>query len=472
MSTPFSRGYAVRLDDRVRVLDDGWLFGGSPMRLVRLSPRARELVREVVVVDDDLSQQLAARLLDGNLAMPVLDEVPVPGAGELTVVIPVRDRADGLARTLASLRGLRCVVVDDASHDPRSIAEVATSYDAELVPLDHNVGPGGARNAGLARVRTPHVAFVDSDVTVAPDALLRLARHFADDRVALVGPRVEARSRSATPTRAERFEEHASALDMGVRAGSVAPGSAVPYLPTACVIARTDRLGDGFAGLYVGEDVDLVWRLVEAGQVVRYDPAEVAIHDTRPRLRDRLGRSFTYGTSGTILAARHGDHVAPAVLSPTLSVVAAGVLMRRRLPLGLAAVGAGLAWQSIRRKLPDIADRHRLAAELTARGIGSALRQESALLLRHWWPLAAVAVPISPAVRRALLSAVVVDAVSMTVERRSPAPVGRRLEDLSYGAGLWAGALRARSARCLLPVLSGRGARRARASRAGRHAAG
>ncbi len=50
--------------------------------------------------------------------------------------------------------------------------------------LDENVGPAGARNAGLALVGTPFVVFVDSDVVVEPAAIETMLRHFADPELA------------------------------------------------------------------------------------------------------------------------------------------------------------------------------------------------------------------------------------------------------------------------------------------------
>ena len=186
-------GFAVRLRADVRVADGGrMLVGGSPLRAIRLTDRALPLLDDdKVQVKDQPSRLLAARLLDANLADPVLTDV-VPHTEDLTVVIPVRDRPEQLDRCLAALRPLRCVVVDDASHDPKAVAEVAARHGAHVVALPVNVGPAGARNAGLRYVATPYVAFVDSDVQVGADTLARLARHFHDPGVALVGPIVRA----------------------------------------------------------------------------------------------------------------------------------------------------------------------------------------------------------------------------------------------------------------------------------------
>jgi len=62
-------GTAVRLDPRVRRRDGGTtLLGGSPLRLVRLQPRAHDLLRDDrFVVRDAVTATLAARLLAASV---------------------------------------------------------------------------------------------------------------------------------------------------------------------------------------------------------------------------------------------------------------------------------------------------------------------------------------------------------------------------------------------------------------------
>jgi len=112
----------------------------------------------------------------------------------------------------------------------------------------------------------------------------------------------------------------------------------------------------------------------------------------------------------------------------------------------------------VRRHVPPVPGRDLLAARLAVRGLGWAVRQESALLLRHWWPLTLIGLRHS-AVRRAVRTALVVDSAVAAWELRDaearPSPLtvllARRLDDLAYGAGLWWGALGSRTAIPLLP---------------------
>jgi hypothetical protein len=94
-----------------------------------------------------------------------------------------------------------------------------------------------------------------------------------------------------------------------------------------------------------------------------------------------------------------------------------------------------------------------VAVRLSLRGLGWALRQESALALRHWWPVAFGAGIVSRRARRVIVSAMIVDLIAGTFDRPRQAPLvtfaGRRLDDFAYGAGLWWGALRSGNPGCL-----------------------
>lgn len=453
-------GFRVRVGADVRVHDGGrTLVGGSPLRVLRLKEPAPALARgQVLEVAGPASGTVAERLLAANLAAPVLDGAA--DADELTVVVPIRDRADRLDRLLGGLSGLSVIVVDDASHDPAAVAAVALRHGARLIALTDNVGPAGARNAGIAEVRTPYVAFVDSDVVVEAAALRGLAGHFADPRVAAVGPRVQGVARSSEPRRFERWDVDGLSLDLGEVPALVRPWSKVGWLPSACLVVRVADLRSGAfdEDRRVGEDVDLVWRLIQAGRLVRYDPAYVAGHDSRGTWSTWLGRKAFYGTGGAWLAQRHGDWMAPAVLSPVPAVGAAALLAQRRWSVPVALGCLALVRVRLGRTLPDTPDRGRLATELTGEVAVSTLRQGSHLLLRHWWPGAALAAVVSRRARRAVAAAMVWDLLDHREVSSARAPeafVARRLDDLAYGAGLWWGAARAHSARVLVPRITG-----------------
>jgi O-antigen biosynthesis protein len=82
------------------------------------------------------------------------------------------------------------VIVDDGSQraDTRRAITRAVSRDPRITArmLERNAGISNATNAGLELCRGELVAFLDHDDTLAPDALLRVARAFSDGEVDVV----------------------------------------------------------------------------------------------------------------------------------------------------------------------------------------------------------------------------------------------------------------------------------------------
>jgi len=310
------------------------LVGGSPVRLLRLTPAGARQVRDwfsgAPVPASQASRLLARRLLDAGLAHPDVNPQPSSrtdpadsGAVNapvtrpaVTVVIPVRDRHAELARCLAGLRadGSVVIVVDDASADPGAIAAIAAARGARVIRRPVNGGPGAARNTGLAAATTELVAFLDSDCVPEPGWLDRLLPHFADPAVGAVAPRIV--PHEAGVSWLARYEGASSTLDMGARPSIVRPGARVSYVPGAALVVRRSAAGAGFAdGMFVGEDVDFIWRLAAAGWRVRYEPSATMGHDHRVTFRAWFSRRADYGTSAAALERLHPGAVRPLYAS-------------------------------------------------------------------------------------------------------------------------------------------------------------
>lgn len=187
---------------------------------------------------------------------------------------------------------------------------------------------GAARNTGLKETSGELIAFMDSDCTADPGWLQALSAHFADPLVALVAPRVlPDTSRGGLLA---RHEVARSALDMGPLQELVKPGARLSFVPSAAIVVRRSAIaGSGFdESLRVGEDVDLVWRLTDAGWHVRFDPSVRVTHAARTEPVEWITRRFQYGTSAADLAIRHPGLLAPVRASgwnvAALALLAAG----------------------------------------------------------------------------------------------------------------------------------------------------
>ena len=102
----------------------------------------------------------------------------------VTVIVPVFNGARFLPAAIASIakqaRGrVRAILIDDGSTDdsPAVIAAHAAAHEwIETIRHPANLGVAAARNAGISRVATPYIAFLDQDDTWAEN---KLDRQFA-----------------------------------------------------------------------------------------------------------------------------------------------------------------------------------------------------------------------------------------------------------------------------------------------------
>lgn len=447
----------LELDASTRIVDDGAVvIGGSPLSLFRLGVAGARIAnaladgRELPAGHGPLTQ----RLLAAGAVHPRPDEGDGPDVGEVTAVIPVKDGdRSAIAALVESLRsdGVReVIVVDDASAVPLDPIEGAT-----ILRLRTNVGPGAARGRGVDLVATPFVAFVDADARPEAGWLMPLLGHLAEETVALVAPRVRGAGGSSWLA---RFETWRSPLDLGPQPARVRAGSRVSYVPAAALVVRLDafRAIGGFdPALRFGEDVDLVWRLDQAGHRCRYEPDAVVRHDTRPTLRRWLRQRFDYGTSAAPLEQRHPGALAPIRVSGW-SALAWGVAAAASVPLGVV-IGAGTT-AALAPKLRPM--QHPWSEALRLGGLGNlyAGRILASAVTRSWWPVTLLLALVSRRARRvAVLCALGPALLDWNADRPGIDPgravVLRLFDDLAYGAGVWVGCWRHRSARALRPDL-------------------
>jgi len=485
-------GFGLALDRSLRRFRDGTvLAGGRPGRVITLTAQGAGAL-DAVVGGEGASgavAELAGRLVQagmahprrrGSMASPAADSADGADSGDsgdsadgadsgdgadgavasVTIVVPAHDRPAALERCLSSMDGtVPVIVVDDASRDPAPIAAVCAFHGARLIRRTDNGGPGVARNDALAVVDTDLVAFVDSDCTVSAGWLDGLTWLFDDPTIGAVAPRIRAAVPSDGPgNRAiDRFSRSHSPLDLGPHEGEVGPRRAVRYVPTAALVVRRDALAavTGFdADLRVGEDVDLVWRLVEAGWRVRYVPTVTVSHAEPDRWRPLLARRLRYGTSAAPLSTRHPGNLAPVELRPLATLAALAALSGRpRVAITALTCSALTLTRTVRSLGVPAAQAWTWSvqgAAWTAIGLG-----RSTTMLAG--PVLAVAVVRGGRGRRAALALAVLPPVVEWVRTQPDLDLPRWVaasiaDDVAYGAGVWLGCLRTRSWGPLLPT--------------------
>jgi hypothetical protein len=243
--------------------------------------------------------------------------------------------------------------------------------------------------------------------------------------------------------------------------------------------------------MYVGEDVDFVWRMSAAGWRVRYEPAAVMGHDHRVTFRAWFTRRSDYGTSAAALELLHPGSVRPLYVSwwtagawaaalsgrpvtaAALTAAATALLARRlsrvtgeRWPVPAPSDSepppnpdnSNKRWRWV---MPRPAVAWQLAARLAGGGTLAAGRPLGSALSRTWWP---VALPAALAVRKLRLPVAALILAPPLLDWADKKPpldparyvAARLLDDAAHSLGVWQGCLARRTARPLLPVIGGK----------------
>jgi mycofactocin system glycosyltransferase len=467
---PLPEGYGIEAGHDLKTLAGGTiLIGGAPLTITRLSRTGAQLVRGwfagAEVSAAPRHQSLARRLIRSGMAHPCPRRPPRadPGRlGQVTVAIPVKDDDPGLTSTLDCLldgdgghRMAKIIVIDDGSAAPVT-APPGTEVEVRRNP--QATGPGQARQRAMTEVDSPLVAFIDAGVLATPDDLLGLIAEFDDPVVVAAAPRVMSPD---ADHRVARYDRHRSPLDLGPARSLVGPGRQVPYVPSACLVVAADgfeQVGGFDPALRYGEDVDLIWRLNSIGEV-RYQPSVQVRHPARTGLLAMANQRRSYGSAAGPLAERHGEAVAPTVVSPWSAAVFLLVVAGRPALAATTAAGTALALRPKIEPLPDLTVE---AFLLTARGHWYGGLSVLTAVMRTWSPLLVLAWLLVPSQRRRLGAV----ALAGAARRLLDGPAGGRnrardvvlgvIDDLSYSAGVWQGAAlppSKRTASALLPAL-------------------
>jgi glycosyltransferase involved in cell wall biosynthesis len=195
----------------------------------------------------------------------------------ISVIIPAYNVdgfiAEAYFSVAAQTRGVHQIVaVDDGSADGTAawLRDMAKTDDRLCVLSSDRLGPSGARNVGLKAVTQPIIAFLDADDVWPPYKIERqMDRLRAADRPDVVSGLIQRFSalESAAPIATGQREDVMAHVNLG-----------------ACLFRRRvfDVIGFFDESLRYCEDVDLMFRIREAGLKLAIMPEVMLYYRSRP----------------------------------------------------------------------------------------------------------------------------------------------------------------------------------------------
>jgi GT2 family glycosyltransferase len=195
------------------------------------------------------------------------------------------------------------ILVDDGSTDTTS--QIAFLYpQVRYIRLERNEGLSAARNAGIAAAAGEIVAFTDSDCRADEDWLYYLVGDLLSSNfVAVGGPNLLPPEDSPVAAAVMASPGGPAHVMLTDRQAEHIPGCNMAFLRWALA-----EVG-GFDPIFrlAGDDVDLCWRLQQAGYKIGLSPAAFVWHYRRRTVRAYLRQQHGYGEAEALLVRKHPE---------------------------------------------------------------------------------------------------------------------------------------------------------------------
>jgi GT2 family glycosyltransferase len=184
---------------------------------------------------------------------------------------------------------------------------VASAAGGKFLYFRHsrNLGLSVARNTGIAAAEGEIVAFTDADCRADEDWLYYLVAEFQDSEFAGIGgPNLLPPEDSAVAAAVMVSPGGPAHVMLNDREAEHIPGCNMAFRKRALEVIG------GFDPNFrkAGDDVDICWRLQQAGYKIGFSPAAFVWHYRRSNLRAYLKQQRGYGEAEALLVQKHPEY--------------------------------------------------------------------------------------------------------------------------------------------------------------------
>lgn len=232
-------------------------------------------------------------------------ETSAENAPSVSVVVCSYNGARTLRGCLESLmrvdyHDFEVILVDDGSRD--ATPQIAAEFPMVRYHVQENRGLSVARNVGARLAQGEIVAYTDDDCEVDEDWLTHLVRAMQEQKVSGIG------GPNITPPD-DGWTAKCVAASPGNPSHVMLDDHYAEHIPGCNMAFRRDVLlgVGGFDPQFrqAGDDVDLCWRLIDAGEHIGFAPAAMVWHHRRATIKAYLKQQMGYGRSEALVHFKH-----------------------------------------------------------------------------------------------------------------------------------------------------------------------
>jgi len=220
---------------------------------------------------------------------------------EISVIVPVYNEEENIARTIESLlnqtfKDYEIIAVNDASTD--NSIDVLNRYKDRIKIIDKKKNEGQAKtlNAGLKISKGDIIARTDGDSVVPADWLMRIHNNFKNDDIIGVGGWLAVANENSYWALANNFKD---VIFNGVLKKAVTP-NVLPGANNAVLASALREIGGYPDKKIYSEDFLLFSKLNKMGKVIRDDNLVIKTYYPE-KFIDSIKRKFFWGVAGSSL---------------------------------------------------------------------------------------------------------------------------------------------------------------------------
>lgn len=265
--------------------------------------------RRPVVLESDIHGETWRLLYEREVQEQFIRGSRDDAQPKISVIMPFYNREDWvdwcvgsvLSQKLPDDWDVELIAIDNGSTD--NTVERLKAYPVRLIHCAER-GPGAARNAGIAAARAPVLAFTDSDCIADSHWLKHLVEPLMEDPdMILTGGDILARQ---VDRYVASFANEAAILS-NYRFFSPGPYFA-RFFATANMACRREHaqaIGGFDNNLWMSEDADFSWRLLELGGKMGFRFNAVIYHQHRTGMAGMFRQAMDYGAASVAIFAKH-----------------------------------------------------------------------------------------------------------------------------------------------------------------------
>lgn len=258
---------------------------------------------------------------------------------EISVVIAVRNEVDHIKDCVQSVlnqdykKTYEVIIVDGMSTDGtyELLGKLQKKHKFTLLK-NPKFNAAAGRNIGIEHAKGKYIAFIDGDAAASKDWLKQITKAFgSSDAIGVGGP-------DSLPEDSDKMSRMIGYVMTSpvARGGKLNPSTQhslmkekqyVEHIPTCNLCLKREVFDDvGFFDetFVKGQDLELNYRIVNAGYKLQYSPRIRVIHHRRQRVTDFAKQIYKWAKAKVAIIKKHGFHglVSHIYLWPAYALIA------------------------------------------------------------------------------------------------------------------------------------------------------